>query len=46
MIQIQHWILKHPNVIYSPIIADTLLIKDESKGEYFYLFLFDIYLQY
>ena len=34
MIQIQDWILKHPNVIHSPITADTLLIKDES-GKYF-----------
>ena len=46
MILIQDWILKHPNVIHSPIIADTLLIKDESTGNYFYLFLFDIHLQY
>ena len=44
MIQIQDLILKHPNVIHSPIIADTLFIKDESTGEYFYLILFDIYL--
>ena len=34
MIQIQDWVLKHPNVIHSPITADTLLIKDES-GKYF-----------
>ena len=34
-IKIQDWILKHPNVIHSPIIADTLLIKDESTGDYF-----------
>ena len=35
MIQIQDWILKHPNVIHSPITADTLLIKDEFTGKYF-----------
>ena len=38
MIQIQDLILKHPNVKHSPIIAATLLIKDEYTGEYFYLF--------
>ena len=46
MIQIQDLILKHPDVIDSPIIADTLLIKDEYTCEHFYLFLFDIHLQY
>ena len=35
MIQIQDWILKHPNVIHSPITIDTLLIKDEFTGKYF-----------
>ena len=44
MIQIQDWILKHPNVIHLPITADTLLVKDESTGKYFYFVLFDIHL--
>ena len=44
MIQIQDWIVKHHNVIHSPIIEDTLLIKDEYIGKYFHLFLFVIYL--
>ena len=35
MIQIQDWILKHPNVIHLPITVDTLLIKDEFTGNYF-----------
>ena len=35
MIQIQDWILKHPNVIHLPITADTLLIKEEFIGKYF-----------
>ena len=35
MIQIQDWILKHPNEIHSPITIDTLLIKDEFTGKYF-----------
>ena len=46
MIQIQDWILNHPNVIHSPITAYTLLIIDESIGKYFYLFLFAIILYY
>ena len=35
MIQKQDWILKHPNVIHSPITAGILLIKDEFTGKYF-----------
>ena len=35
MIQIQDWILKHPNIIHSPIRADILLIKDEFTSKYF-----------
>ena len=46
MIQIQDWILKHPNVIHPPITADTLLIKDESTGKYCFSFLFVIHLYY
>ena len=34
LIQIQDWIMKHHNVIHSPITEDTLLIKDECTGEY------------
>ena len=36
MIQIQDWIVKHHNVIHSPITENTLLIKDECTGKYFY----------
>ena len=46
MIQIQHWIVKHHNVIHSPITQDTLLINDYCTGKYCYLFLFVIHLYY
>ena len=35
VIQIQDWIVKHHNVIHSPIIEDMLLIKDECTDKYF-----------
>ena len=34
MIEIQDWILKHPNVIHLPITADTLLIKNDFTGKF------------
>ena len=46
MIQIRDLIIKHYNVIDSPITEDTLLVKDECTGKYFYLFLFVILLYY
>ena len=46
MVQIQDWIVKHHNIIHSPITKDILLIKDESIGNYCYLFLFVIQLYY
>ena len=46
MIQIQDWIVKHHNVINSPITEDTLRIKDECTGQYLHLFLFVILLYY
>ena len=46
VIQIQDWIVKHHNVIHSPITEDTLLIKDECIGKYFHLLLFVIHLYY
>ena len=35
MIQIQDWIMKHHNIIHSPITEDTLLVNDEYTGKYF-----------
>ena len=37
MVQIQDWIVKHHNIIHSPITKYILLIKDESIGKYCYL---------
>ena len=33
MIQIHDWIVKHHNLIHSPITEDTLLVKDEYIGK-------------
>ena len=46
MIQIQDWVVRHHNVIHSPIIEDTLLVKDECIGKHFCLFLFVMHLYY
>ena len=46
MIQLQDLIVKHHNVIDSPIVEDALLGKDECTGEHFSLFLFVILLYF
>ena len=46
IIKVQDWIMKHLNMIDSPITNDTLLVKDEYTGKYFYLFIFVIILYY
>ena len=40
MIKVQDWILKHPNVVASPITNDTLLVKNIEWGKIFYFFLY------
>ena len=46
MIKVQDWIMKHLNIIASPIKNNTLLVKDEVIGTYLYLFIFVILLYY
>ena len=46
LIKIQYWIMNHKNITDSPITNDTLLVKDEYTGKYFYLFIFVIILYY
>ena len=43
IIKVQDWIMKHLNMIDSPITNDTLLVKDEVKGTYLYFFIFVIH---
>ena len=38
MIKVQDWVLKHSNVVTSPITSDTLLVKNEKTGEIFVYF--------
>ena len=40
MIKVKDWIMKHPNIISSPITNDTLFVKDEVTGRYLYLLIF------
>ena len=30
---IQEWIIKHPSVVASPIVKDTILVRDELTGK-------------
>ena len=39
----QDCIMKHLNMIDSPITNDTLLVKDEVKGTYLYFIIFVIH---
>ena len=30
---IQEWIIKHPSVVASPIVKDTILVRDKFTGK-------------
>ena len=40
MIMVKDWIIKHPNIIASPITDDTLLVKDEVTGKILFISIF------
>ena len=44
MIKVQYWVLKYSNVVDSPIISETILVKDEDTGNFLFVSIFSTFI--